>query len=220
LPNRPRTGPSLPRLYAILDVDFLASRALEPLTLLDIWLAAGVRLVQLRAKTLPSGAFLELAREMARRVAAAGGMAIVNDRPDIARMAGATGVHVGQDDLTPADVRGIVGPEAVVGVSTHTDPQVDQALQWPVDYLAIGPVFPTRTKGPTSDAPVGLDGVRRAVERAAGVPVVAIGGIDLTTAREVLAAGATSVAVVSDLVAGDPAVRARAWQEALDPSKA
>lgn len=214
MPNRP----DLPRLYAILDADVLADRALDPLSLLDAWLAAGVRLVQLRAKTLPGGTFLELARAMATRVRATGGIFIVNDRPDLARMAGASGVHVGQDDLGPADVRAIVGPEAIVGISTHTDEQVEQALQLPVDYLAIGPVFATRTKGPTSDEPVGLTGVRRASGRArsSGLPLVAIGGIDLAVARDVLAAGASSVAVISDLVAGDPVARVRAWQEAVD----
>ena len=214
MPNRP----DLPRLYAILDADVLAARALDPLTLLDIWLAAGVRLVQLRAKTLPGGAFLELARAMATRVRATSGVFIVNDRPDLARMAGASGVHVGQDDLGPADARAIVGPDAIVGISTHTDEQVGQALQLPVDYLAIGPVFETRTKGPTSDVAVGLPGVRRASERArsAGLTAVGIGGITLATARDVIAAGASSVAVISDLVAGDPAARVRAWQEALD----
>lgn len=214
MPNRP----DLPRLYAILDADVLAARALDPLSLLDIWLAAGVRLVQLRAKTLPGGAFLELARAMAARVASASGIFIVNDRPDLARMAGASGVHVGQNDLAPADARAIVGPDAIVGISTHTDAQVEQALELPVDYVAIGPVFATRTKGPTSDEPVGLDGVRRAAERArsAGLPVVAIGGIDLTAARDALSAGAAAVAVISDLLAGDPAARVRAWQEALD----
>lgn len=214
MPNRP----DLPRLYAILDADVLAARALDPLSLLDVWLAAGVRLVQLRAKTLGGGAFLELARDMAARARAAGGILIVNDRPDLARMAGASGVHVGQDDLGPADVRAIVGPEAIVGISTHTAEQVGQALQLPVDYLAIGPVFATRTKGQTSDVPVGLTGVRGASERArsAGLPLVAIGGIDLAAAPGVLAAGASSVAVISDLLAGDPAARIRAWQEALD----
>jgi thiamine-phosphate pyrophosphorylase len=214
LPNRP----DLPRLYAILDADVLAARALDPLSLLDIWLAAGVRLVQLRAKTLPGGAFLELARAMATRVRAASGIFIVNDRPDLARMAGASGVHVGQDDLSPADVRAILGLDAIVGISTHTDEQMGQALQHPVDYVAIGPVFATRTKGATADLPVGLAGVTRAAARArdGAVPLVAIGGIGLSTARDVLSAGATSVAVISDLLDGDPAARVRAWQEAVD----
>jgi thiamine-phosphate pyrophosphorylase len=212
-----RNRPELPRLYAILDADVLAARAIDPLNLVDIWLAAGVRLIQIRAKTLPSGEFLALARAAAARVARAGGLSIVNDRPDLARMTGASGVHVGQGDLTPADVRPIVGADAIVGISTHTDEQVERALQSPVDYVAIGPVFATRTKGPAADPPVGLDGVRRAVARAraGGLPVVAIGGIGLGAARDVLAAGASSVAVISDLLAGDPAARVRAWLDAL-----
>jgi thiamine-phosphate pyrophosphorylase len=214
LPSRP----DLPRLYAILDADVLAARALDPLTLLDTWIAAGVRLVQLRAKTLPGGAFLELARAMAIRLDAAGGLFIVNDRADIARMAGAGGVHVGQDDLSPVEVRAIAGRDAIVGLSTHSESQVKDALRLPIDYVAIGPVFATRTKGPAADPPVGLEGVRRAVARAgaAGRPVVAIGGIDLSTARDLLSAGAASVAVISDLLTDDPAARARAYQEALD----
>lgn len=213
MPNRP----DLPPLYAILDADVLAARALDPLSLVEIWIIAGVRLAQLRAKTLPGGRFLELARAMAARFDAAGGLFIVNDRADIARMSGATGVHVGQDDLSPAEARAIMGRDAIVGLSTHSDRQVEDALRLPIDYLAIGPVFPTRTKGPAVD-PVGLDGVRRAAARAqaAGRPVVAIGGIDLARAREVLAAGAASVAVVTDLLTGDPAARARAYHEALD----
>lgn len=214
MPNRP----DLPRLYAILDADVLAARAIDPLTLVDTWIGAGVRLVQLRAKTLPGGQFLSLARQMNRRLQAAGGLFIVNDRADIATMCGASGVHLGQDDLGPSDVRVLTGAEAIVGISTHTDAQVEQALRLPVDYVAIGPVFATSTKGPTVDAPVGLDGVRRAAlrARAAGLPLVAIGGITLASATEVRAAGASSVAVISDLLAGDPAVRVRAWQEALD----
>jgi thiamine-phosphate pyrophosphorylase len=155
---------------------------------------------------------------MAARVRAAGGIFIVNDRPDLARMAGASGVHVGQDDLSPADARAIVGRDAIVGISTHTDEQIGQVLQLPVDYVAIGPVFATRTKGATADLPVGLAGVTRAAARArdGAVPLVAIGGIGLSTARDVLSAGATSVAVISDLLDGDPAARVRAWQEAVD----
>jgi thiamine-phosphate pyrophosphorylase len=214
LPNRP----DLPRLYAILDADLLAARALDPVTVLDGWIGAGVRLVQLRAKAQSGGRFLELALAVVQRLRAAGGVSIINDRADIARMSGAGGVHVGQDDLTPADVRAIVGRPCLVGLSTHADDQVERALQLPVDYVAIGPVFATQTKAPAADTPVGFAGVRRAAARAraAAVPGVAIGGIDLATARDVLSAGAASVAVISDLLAGDPTARARAYVEALD----
>ncbi len=218
MPNRP----DLPRLYAILDADVLAARAIDPLTLLDIWIAAGVRLVQLRAKTLPGGTFLNLARQMNARLQVAGGLFIVNDRADIARMSNASGLHVGQDDLGPADVRAVAGANTIVGISTHTDAQLERALDLEVDYVAMGPVFATATKGPTVDAEVGLDGVRRAAvrARAAGLPLVCIGGITLASANAVLAAGASSVAVISDLLVGDPAVRVKAWQEALDVPEA
>ena len=214
--------PDLPRLYAILDADFVAARSIDPRGLVDTWVTSGVRLVQVRAKTLSGGPFLDLSREVARRMTAVGGLSIINDRADMARMAGADGVHVGQDDLAPADARAILGPGAFVGISTHTDEQVKRALAMPVDYIAIGPVFATRTKGSTPDEPVGLAGVARAAAlvREAGIPIVAIGGIGLATAREVLSAGATSVAVIADLLDGDPVARARAWQEAVAPPEA
>lgn len=208
---------NLPRLYAILDLDLTRARGLEPLDVLAAWLDAGVRLVQLRAKTTPSGALLEWSEIAGRLIHAAGGTFIVNDRADVARLAAADGVHVGQTDLTPVDVRLLVGPTRIVGLSTHNGAQVEAAMRQPVSYIAIGPVFATPTKGATGDAPVGLAGVRRAVERAgvAGKPVVAIGGITLATSGDVLAAGAASVAVISDLLLGDPRDRAREYLSAL-----
>ena len=106
MPQRlPRNLPSLPRLYAILDIDTLTARGLDPRVVLDVWLASGVRLVQLRAKTLASGPMLELAEALTTACRQAGALFIVNDRADIARLAGADGVHVGQRDLSPQDVR-------------------------------------------------------------------------------------------------------------------
>ena len=134
---------------------------------------------------------------------------IVNDRADIARLSGAAGVHVGQDDLTPAQVRAVVGPGAIVGLSTHTADQLDRAVREPIDYLAIGPVFGTDTKATGYD-PIGIEAVRRASAAARGVPLVAIGGITRERARSVLDAGANSVAVITDLLKGrDPAARVR-----------
>lgn len=144
-------------------------------------------------------------------------MVIVNDRADIARLAGADGVHVGQTDLSPADVRRIVGDSAIVGLSTHTREQVDRALQEPVSYVAVGPIYGTATKD-TGLAPVGLDLVRYAAAGgAAGVtrPVVAIGGITLERGAAVIGAGAASVAMIGDLVAGDPAARVRTCLQRL-----
>lgn len=135
----------------------------------------------------------------------------MNDRADIARLSGAAGVHVGQDDLEPAQVRGILGPDAIVGLSTHTTDQLDRALREPIDYVAVGPVFGTATKA-TGYEPIGIEPVRTAAARCIDrhVPLVAIGGITRDRAREVLGAGARSVAVISDLLAGgDPAANVR-----------
>jgi thiamine-phosphate pyrophosphorylase len=135
----------------------------------------------------------------------------VNDRADIARIADASGVHVGQDDMTPADVRAVAGEQAIVGLSTHTPEQVQDAVRQPVSYVAIGPVFTTSTKDTGYDA-VGLERLRTAatIAGAAGLPVVAIGGITLERAADVAAAGAQSVAVIGDLLLGsDPRQRVR-----------
>jgi len=139
----------------------------------------------------------------------------VNDRADLALMSGATGVHVGQDDLAPAAARRLLGPDRYVGYSTHTTAQVDAASIEPVTYIAIGPVFGTRTKA-TGYEPIGLALVSEAARASRGHPVVAIGGITLETAPAVIAAGASSVAVIADLLAtGDPAARVRAFLGAL-----
>jgi thiamine-phosphate pyrophosphorylase len=210
---------NLPRLYAILDADLAATRALDPMAVLDAWLDAGVRLVQVRAKRLPGGAFLRLADRVVDRAHRLGALAIVNDRADVARLSGADGVHVGQDDLAPADARRLLLPGALVGISTHDETQIREALAQPVDYLAIGPVFATGSKE-RPDPLVGLAGVRAAATLAAGrgIAVVAIGGITADRASEVIAAGAASVAVISDLIGDDPGARARKFLEALRPA--
>ena len=159
---------------------------------------------------------LDLADDAVRRARAAGATLVVNDRPDIARMADADGVHVGQDDLAPAAARVIVGPDRIVGLSTHDKPQVARGREEPVNYLAIGPVFATASKA-DHERPVGIDGVQRAVAMAttAGRPVVAIGGITIDTAPRLIQVGAASVAVISDLFAGGVAERARDFLRAL-----
>lgn len=208
------------RLYAILDTEVLAARHLAPLEVCDAWLDAGVRLIQLRAKGMASGPMLELAEALAARTRAAGATFIINDRADIAAQCGADGVHVGQDDLAPADVRAVVGAQAIVGLSTHSDAQLAAALGQPIAYVAIGPVFGTHTKATGYDA-VGVEQVRRAaaVAHGARLPLVAIGGITLDRALDVLAAGADSVAVISDLLPSPPsgafAPRARQWVTSL-----
>ncbi|MEO7191254.1 MAG: thiamine phosphate synthase [Vicinamibacterales bacterium] len=206
----------LPRLYAILDVALTHAHGLTPQNLFDIWIDAGVRLIQLRAKSMASGAMLDLADALAERARTAGVTFIVNDRADIARLSGAAGVHVGQGDLTPRDVRPLLPAPALIGLSTHTTVQVTAALTQPIDYLAIGPVFTTLSKQ-NPDAVVGLSGVREtaAAARERPVPVVAIGGISLETAPDVIDAGADAVAIIGDLLRGDPAQRARAFVSAL-----
>jgi thiamine-phosphate pyrophosphorylase len=203
----------LDRLYAILDVALCRERGLDPLATLDGFLAGGARLIQLRDKSPSSAARLELADAVAARVRSARGRLIVNDRPDIAVMCGADGVHVGQDDLGVADARAIVGGDRIVGVSTHDAAQIAAAARTDATYIAVGPVFTTATKD-TGYSARGVDLVRMAARH--GRPVVAIGGITLDRAAEVLAAGAASVAVISDLVSGPPADRVRRFLTAID----
>jgi thiamine-phosphate pyrophosphorylase len=167
----------------------------------------------LRAKRLPSGAFLEAAASLTLLAHGRGAVLIVNDRADIARLSGADGVHLGQDDLDPASARRLLGTAAMIGRSTHTEAQLEAAANEPVDYIAVGPVFATSTKATGYDA-VGLAMVRRAARL--GRPVVAIGGITLDSAASVLEAGAASVAVIRDLLTeGDPAARTRAFVKQL-----
>jgi thiamine-phosphate pyrophosphorylase len=137
---------------------------------------------------------------------------IVNDRADIARMADANGVHVGQEDLEVEAARAVVGEHAIVGLSTHTREQVDAALSTSASYVAVGPIFTTATKDTGYDAR-GLDLVAYAAGR--GKPIVAIGGITLERAPDVIAAGAAAVAVISDLLTDDIERRVRAFVSAL-----
>jgi thiamine-phosphate pyrophosphorylase len=177
----------------------------------------GATLLQVRAKHTPSRTFLDDTERIMRRAAAAQATVIVNDRADIARLAGAHGVHVGQDDLTPAAVRQVIGAHALVGLSTHTGEQLAAAMREPVQYVAVGPVFGTATKD-TGYMPVGLRMVREAADTARDslMPIVAIGGITLDRAPDVLDAGASAVAVITDILVGnDPAARVRAFLERL-----
>ena len=209
--------PSLPRLYAIVDAELAAARGVAPEQLVAAWLDAGVRLFQLRAKTLSDAEFQRLAERFAAAARGAGATFIVNDRVEIARVSGAAGVHLGQEDEPPAQVRARLGASAIVGWSTHNEAQIRAAVGAPVDYFAIGPVFPTGSKA-RPDPVVGLDGVRQAAgyARASGQRLVAIGGITLNRAPAVIEAGADAVAVISDLVEGDPAARCRQYLKTLE----
>jgi thiamine-phosphate pyrophosphorylase len=207
-------------LNAIVDVDVAARAGWAPLDLVTAYLNGGARFLQIRAKSLAGAAFLDLAARVREIAHAAGAIIVVNDRADIARLSGADGVHLGQDDLAPPAARAIVGPGAVLGLSTHTVPQIDAAILQPVTYVAVGPVFGTSTKATGHDA-VGLERVRyaagqlarnRSASPAGEAGLVAIGGITLDRAVEAIDAGASSVAVITDLIAsGDPEARVRAY---------
>jgi len=198
-------------------VDAATRAGWKPADLAAAFLNGGATFLQLRAKSLPSGAFLDLAAGIAELAHSGRAVLIINDRPDIARLAAADGVHVGQDDLSALDVRTIVGAAATIGLSTHTTAQLARAVTEPVSYIAIGPVFGTSTKDTGYDV-VGLAMVREAAAaaRSASLPLVAIGGITLERARSVVDAGASSVAVITDLLSrGDPEARVREYLRAL-----
>jgi thiamine-phosphate pyrophosphorylase len=206
----------LPRLYAIVDADACAAAGRLPFDVARAFLSAGAQWIQLRCKNLAGGAFLDLANHVLEQSRAAGAILIINDRADICAVAKADGLHVGQDDLSPADARAVIGPAPILGRSTHTPEQWDAAIHMPVTYIAIGPAFATGTKH-TGYQAIGLDVVASASTAAAarGLPTVAIGGITMDNAVSVIAAGASSVAVISDLLKGDPEARCRAFLSIL-----
>jgi len=188
-----------PYLYPIVDTAVCRARGMDPVRLADACFRAGVRMLQIRTKDESSAALLAVADRIVAAGRAAGARVIVNDRPDIALMAGADGAHIGQEDLPVEAARAILGPDRVVGVSTHTRDQIDRALQTTADYVAVGPIFGTSTKN-TGYSARGLELVAYAAGR--GKPIVAIGGITLDRASEVVAAGASGLAVITDLLTG------------------
>ncbi len=203
------------RLYVILDAGMLTEPAGEfAQKLVD----AGVRLLQYRNKMAPARELWNESRVIAGVMSRAEGTFLVNDRPDVAYLAGADGVHVGQEDLDVEQARAVVGPERWVGVSTHNLEQFEQAAKSSADYIAVGPIFPTSSKA-NPDPVVGTELLRR-VRSFTTKPIVAIGGITLERAPEVLAAGADSVAVISDILkARNPAEKAREYLQRLDAVK-
>ena len=165
----------------------------------EMLIRGGVDAIQLREKRMPDGELLDRARVLREMTAGADVLFIVNDRPDIALLSQADGVHVGQGDLPPAEVRSLLGRELLVGFSTHSVEQARAACESPVDYVAIGPVAPTQTKG--YDQGIGMDMVGEvcALCAAKGLPVVAIGGIAYDTVMPVMRAGAAAIAACSAL---------------------
>ncbi len=189
---------ALPGLYPIADSAALGARGLTLREYAEGLAAAGVTLVQYRDKDAAPQTILRNAALIAEMFAGSGAKLIMNDRADLAALAGWDGVHVGQSDLSPEDARIVIGADKVIGVSTHTDAQVIAADAGAADYVAIGPVFATGTKLDASPV-VGLDGVRRA-RALTRKPLVAIGGITRENARPVIEAGADSVAVIGGLL--------------------
>ena len=201
----------LPRLYVILDSALLTIPVEDcAQELAD----AGVRLLQYRAKDVPALHMLTVSRTLASLLVSRGVSFIVNDRPDIAILADATGVHVGQEDLDVEATRELVGKEKLVGVSTHNLEQFQAAAETSADYIAVGPVFATSSKA-NPDPVVGTEFVRR-VRDLSDKPIVAIGGITLENAASVIKAGADCVAVISDILrAPDRGQRAKQYLEIL-----
>lgn len=198
-----------PPLYAIIDP------ALTDIPLPELaksLAATGVELIQLRDKRSSPRAIYQQAKEMAALFDKSTVRFIVNDRPDIAAMCGAAGVHVGQEDLPVEAARALCAEPLWVGVSTHNLAQLHDADRTSADYIAVGPVFPTGTKA-NPDPVIGLEFIR-AARQATRKPLVAIGGITVESAADVFRAGADSVAVIRDLVAApDPARRTREYLE-------
>ena len=195
-------------LYPIAD----AAPGRDVIALAGAILAGGARLLQLRAKDAPTGELVALARAVKTRSDRVRALLVINDRPDVAHLIGAAGVHLGQDDLPPAAARAILGPDKLIGLSTHTLAQVDAAIDaGAIDYVAFGPIFATASK-PAPDPVQGLAALAAARARCP-LPLVAIGGIDACNLAGVFAAGADAIAVIGAIAAAaDPE---RAMRELL-----
>ena len=183
-------------LYVLTDPNLRPDRSAEQVV--TAALAGGARIIQLRDKGLPTPELVALARRLRQRVQAAGGLFIVNDRVDVALASEADGVHLGPDDLSPADTRRLLGPDKLVGVSTGTLAEAEAAAPY-ASYFGVGAVFGTRTKSDAGD-PIGVERVREIKAAFPHVPIVAIGGITADNIAEVSQAGAEAAAVVSAVV--------------------
>lgn len=183
------------RLYPLTDRKLSGLSHAEQLAELG---DCGVSLIQLREKSLSPVEFYGEAREAIDIAHKRGIKIIINDRVDIALALKADGVHLGQDDLPVEAARRILGPESIIGLSTHNLEQAERAARLPVDYIAIGPIFQTDTKQ-NSDPLVGLPGLRLVCEAVRPIPIVAIGGITANNSKSVLQAGADAISVIKDL---------------------
>jgi thiamine-phosphate pyrophosphorylase len=190
-----RSSFRLPLVYPITDTQISGMSHADQVAL---FAGKGTTVVQLREKRATTLKFYEEAKAALAIASERGVQLIINDRVDIAMAIGATGVHLGQDDLPPEAARRLLGDEAIIGYSTHSVAQALEAAKLPIDYLAIGPIFATSTKE-NPDPVVGLDGLRAVKAAIGNLPLVAIGGINLANTGEVLRTGADSVAMISGL---------------------
>lgn len=186
----------LPEIYPITDTRLINLSHAEQVKRL---IEGGAKMIQLREKWASPKDFYEQAKESLEIARKSNVKIIINDRVDIALALKADGVHLGQDDLSPEYARKILGDKAIIGFSTHNLKQAIEAVKFPIDYLAIGPVFATKTKE-NPDNIIGIESIKNIREAIGDFPLVAIGGINLDNFREVLDAGANSAAIISDLV--------------------
>ncbi|HEX2655385.1 MAG TPA: thiamine phosphate synthase [Xanthobacteraceae bacterium] len=206
------------RLYAILDPECAGGRTLPDIA--RSVASGGATLFQLRDKLGTTREMIERARAIRSVLAPAEIPLVINDRVDVALAAGAEGVHIGWDDMSPLDARQLLGPKAIIGLSIKTIAQVQAAPLDLLDYVCIGGVYATTSKD-NPDPPVGIPGLRTilsaARERAPHLPIGAIAGINESNAGDVVAAGADGVAVISALsITSDPAKAARRLREIVD----
>jgi len=188
----------LPKFYPILDTEITVRYGLDPVSAAEQILEGGAQILQFRHKAFLSRAVFEQLERIAGLCREAQALFVVNDRADLAAITGAA-LHLGQDDLPPSAARMVVGPETLIGFSTHSERQLRAAAAEPANYLALGPIFSTSSKI-DPDSIVGIDELRR-LRPLTDRPLVAIGGITRVNARTVLNAGADSVAVIGDLFA-------------------
>lgn len=206
---------NLPKIYPITDTRLTG---LSHAAQVEKLIAGGAHFIQLREKYASPNDFFDDAGQALETARRCGVKIIINDRVDIALALKADGVHLGQDDLPPADARRILGDEAIIGFSTHHTTQALEAANLPVDYIAIGPVFATETKE-NPDAVVGIEGVRRVREAIPHFPLVAIGGIAAENFRAVLEAGADSLAIIKAVLLPSENIAENLRRFQLNPPK-
>lgn len=187
---------ALPKIYPITDVSISKLSHLEQVERL---IAGGADLIQLRDKNAAPKDFYAAAKEVVKLARPKNVKIIINDRVDIALAADADGVHLGQEDLPPEQARKILGEKAIIGFSTHSIEQITEAIKFPVDYLAIGPIFPTSSKE-NPDQIVGIEMIKEARRVTGNFPLAAIGGITFENAESVFKSGADSIALISAIL--------------------